>query len=181
MVGETSSMTTDLYGLADTLGMDLLYNHREQTLKGDSEFKISTGVGPTLSLKVKTVFSRVYNNMAKALIVAHVAGDMYVLLLYSGLNREYVFMVLDGSKLGWYPDTVKPLDGNAWSREKLFRNIEAGVKSVHTRKEKESDWTPYPLAKKHISLYLTYRDEGGGSKDACTKMGVKSSNVLFRG
>jgi hypothetical protein len=136
---------SDLFELADTLGIELLRDKAKLTNQlqggGSLRFRLMEGLNFTVSPEV--VDSGVYSPNALAGVVVHLCGALYAVLLIddSAQNQNYLSLwLVDGAKLNWRKKDFSHVFPVTWNRGLFNSRFRDGVIAAYQRKALGVTW-----------------------------------------
>lgn len=168
--------------IADTLRINLeaTLSKSVNRIDGTDTRDLLSNLIPGVSLirDVKIVQSTVDTHIGVLSVLAHVAGNLYLAVVYDSRDHWVTVFVVNGSKLGWSrlknSRVYVNMGTHIWTRRTFLREIVKGVVAAYHRKTTDDvvAWVQWPNARKAIEEYLQSKAACGGFKRVLKANGV---------
>lgn len=165
MISNTDALKEAVMAAADAVGIDLTVDLGRVGHQIIGEGEVALGwFGTDLKVKLKVVDSLVDLSRQLAVIVFHLAGNLYSCVLSDREQQRITMFLLDGKKLGLTPNRRSEILPAYWDREKLYRELLIGVKSTYERAYYGDHWKLKGKGLQWINDYLAKKKQGRMAK-----------------
>ena len=147
---EENDLSGALAALADVFGMSLSIS-AEGEVTGSLE-RETVLIGTKLTMTVSIVESLVDKKRGIVVILVHIVGNLYTVVISDAQNGDLQLMLIDGCACG-----IKSSERflpKYWLREDLYRRVREGLVGTHSKEFYYQKWKSIAVDKTWIENYL---------------------------